>query len=141
MKSHRAEVTIEASAEAIWAILIDGASYPDWDSGVISVEGTIAAGEKITVTSEANPKRGFAVTVSEFTPNERMVWTGGMPLGLFQGVRSYDLSSAGEGKTTFSMREEYSGPLQPLMSRMMPDLQPSFDQFANGLKAKAESSG
>jgi hypothetical protein len=36
------------------------------------------------------------------------------------------------------MREEYSGPLLPLMSRSMPDLGPSFAQFANGLKARVE---
>ena len=128
MKSHGAEATIDASPEAIWAILIDGASYAEWDSGVISVEGAIAAGERIKLTSEVNPKRAFALTISEFTPNERMVWTGGMPLGMFKGVRTYELSSAGEGKTRFSMREELSGPLLPLMSRMMPDMQPSFDQ-------------
>ena len=38
------------------------------------------------------------------------------------------------------MREEYSGPLLPLIWRSMPDLQPSFDQFAAGLKARAEAS-
>jgi hypothetical protein len=36
------------------------------------------------------------------------------------------------------MREEYTGPLLPLIWRSMPDLQPSFDTFAAGLKAKAE---
>jgi hypothetical protein len=39
------------------------------------------------------------------------------------------------------MREEYSGPLLPLMWRTMPDLGPSFQKFAAGLKARAESSG
>ena len=37
------------------------------------------------------------------------------------------------------MREEYSGPLAGLMSRSIPDLQPSFDTFVNGLKARAEA--
>jgi hypothetical protein len=36
------------------------------------------------------------------------------------------------------MREEYSGPMLPLIWRSMPDLGPSFEQFANGLKARAE---
>ena len=36
------------------------------------------------------------------------------------------------------MREQFSGPLLPLISRSMPDLQPSFDQFARGLKTRVE---
>ena len=63
------------------------------------VEGRIAPGEKIKVVSEANPSRAFPVTVTEFVPGRKMVWSGGMPL---------------------------------------PDLQPSFDKFAGGLKTKAE---
>ena len=67
-----------------------------------------------------------------------MTWTGGMPLGLFKGVRTFSLTPE-SGGTRFKMREEYSGPLLPLIWRSMPDLQPSFDQFAAGLKAHAES--
>ena len=37
------------------------------------------------------------------------------------------------------MREESSGPLLPLIWRSMPDLGPSFDRFAAGLKARAEA--
>ena len=40
--------------------------------------------------------------------------------------------------TRFTMREEYSGPLLPLIWRSMPDLGPSFRQFASGLKQRAE---
>lgn len=39
------------------------------------------------------------------------------------------------------MREEYSGPLLALIWRSMPDLQPSFDAFAAGLKRHVESGG
>jgi hypothetical protein len=39
------------------------------------------------------------------------------------------------------MREEYSGPLLPLIGRSIPDLGPSFEQFATGLKRRAESGG
>jgi hypothetical protein len=67
-----------------------------------------------------------------------MEWSGGMPLGLFKGVRTFTLS-AEDGGTRFTMREEYTGPLLPLIWRSMPDLGPSFEQFARGLKAKAEA--
>ena len=66
-------------------------------------------------------------------------WAGGMPLGLFRGVRTFRLASEGDGRTRFTMREEYTGPLLPLIWRTMPDLGPSFEQFALGLKTRAEA--
>jgi hypothetical protein len=104
---------------------------------VVRVEGRIALGEKIKVISEANPGRAFPVKVTEFTPGAGMTWAGGMPLGLFKGVRAFTLTPEGGG-TRFTMREVYSGPLLPLIWRSMPDLGPSFTQFADGLKTRVE---
>jgi hypothetical protein len=138
MRFYEASSTIAADADAVWAILVDGPGYAGWDSGVRSVEGTIAAGERTKVVSEANPGRTFPVKVTEFQPPRSMTWSGGMPLGLFRGVRTFSLTPE-DGGTKFTMREEYSGPLLPLIWRSMPDLGPSFRQFADGLKARAES--
>jgi hypothetical protein len=138
MQSYNAEATINATPERIWPILVDAARYTDWDSGVERVEGTVAAGETIKVFSKINPKRAFPVKVAELKPNQRMVWKGGMPLGLFRGVRTFTLSPQPDGMTRFTMREEFTGPLLPLIWRTMPDLGPSFAQFAAGLKARAE---
>jgi hypothetical protein len=67
-----------------------------------------------------------------------MTWRGGLPLGLFRGVRTFTLAETGNGTTRFQVREEYSGPLLGMMWRSMPDLGPSFRRFADGLKARAE---
>ncbi len=138
MKSYDAAATIDAPPEAVWAILTDAPAYAQWDSGVQQVEGRIAPGERIKVVSEANPGRAFPVKVTEFEPGRSMVWSGGMPLGLFKGVRTFTLAPEGAA-TRFIMREEYSGPLLPMIWRSMPDLGPSFQQFARGLKARAEA--
>jgi hypothetical protein len=138
MKSYEASSTIQATPEAVWAILTDGPNYSQWDSGVERVKGTIARGEKITVVSKAAPGQAFPLTVSEFVPAQLMVWSGGMPFGLFKGVRTFSLESS-QGATKFTMREEFSGPLLPLIWGTMPDLGPSFAQFASGLKARAEA--
>ncbi|HWT24973.1 MAG TPA: SRPBCC domain-containing protein [Solirubrobacteraceae bacterium] len=137
MKAYEASSLIDAPADRVWAVLTDGAAYGEWDAGA-RVEGRIAPGEKLKVTSEANPGRAFPVRVTEFEPHSRMTWTGGMPLGLFRGVRTFRLDPRGD-KTTFTMREQYSGPLLPLIWRSMPDLQPSFTRFAEGLKERAEA--
>ena len=104
---------------------------------VTKVEGSIADGEKITVHSEVAAGRAFPVKGAMRQPAE-VTWTGGMPLGLITGVRTFRLLPDGGG-TKVTMREEYSGPLVGLMGRSIPDLQPSFDRFVNGLKARAEA--
>jgi hypothetical protein len=139
MKSYAATALIDANPDTVWAILTDAPRYSQWDSGVERIEGQIAPGEKIRVFSKINPGRAFPVTVTEFIPGQKMVWSGGMPLGLFKGVRTFTLSAHRSDATSFTMREEYTGPLLPLIWRSMPDLRPSFAQFATGLKRQAES--
>lgn len=139
MKSFATRTIIRAPAERIWSILTDAAGYPSWNSTVERVDGTIALGENVTVYAKASPGRAFPLQVTEFEANRRMVWTGGMPLGLFKGARTYVLTASAPGEVEFTMREEFSGLLAPLITRSIPDLQPSFDQFAADLKARAES--
>jgi hypothetical protein len=141
MKAYEATSVIQETPATIWAILTDAPRYSEWDSGVERVKGRIAPGETIEVVSKANPGRTFPVKVTEFRPAERMVWSGGMPLGLFKGVRTFTLSPSGDGGTSFTVREQYTGPLLPMIWRSMPDLGPSFHQFARGLKTQAESAG
>ena len=139
MKVYEATADIDATPDAIWAVLTDGQRMPTWDSGVERFEGTIAPGAKLKVYVAANPGRAFPVKVTEFEPARRMVWTGGMPLGLFKGVRTYTLDAIGAGSTRFTMREVYSGPLLGVIGKSIPDLGPSFTQFAHGLKRETES--
>ena len=137
MKSFQVSIRIRCTPENIWRILTDAPAWTQWNPSVIKIEGRIAAGEKVKVWPKVNPDRAFPVTVSEFTPNTRMVWTGGLPLGLFKGERTYTIKPAG-GEVEFTMKEVSSGLLAPLIGKSIPDLQPSFDEFAAALKKHAE---
>lgn len=138
MKSFSASANIKATADIIWRILTDAPNYPSWDPGVLRIEGTIAPGQSVTAYTRLNPKRAFPAKVTEFVPNQRMTWVGGMPLGLFKGVRTFTLSPKADGSIDFTLREDYGGPLLPLFAGSVPDLTQSFVDFANGLKARAE---
>jgi hypothetical protein len=138
MKAFSVTTRIRATPERIWALLTDAARYPAWNNTVSKIEGTIAPGQRITVHAKINPGRAFPVEVTEFTPARRMVWSGGMPLGLFRGARTYTLAEQGDGQVEFSMREEFTGLMAPLITRSIPDLQPAFDEFAMNLKRAAE---
>jgi hypothetical protein len=130
--------SISAKPETVWSILTDASGYTGWDSGVVRVEGTISLGSKVKVYSKISPNRAFPVKVTELTAPTRMTWTGGMPLGLFKGVRTFTLTPGSDGVTEFHMREEFTGPLLSMIWKSMPDLTASFQQFAKGLKDQAE---
>ncbi len=138
-KSYSVRRSIHASPERIWGLLTDSASYTGWNPAVVSVQGQIAAGETIKLISAVNPKRTFSLTVTELEPMRRMVWSDGMPLGLFKGVRTFSLRSLGAEQTEFSMEETYTGVLADLITRAIPDLTESFAQFADGLRTASET--
>jgi|SRR5579871_6063480 len=138
MPAYQSSAVIDAPSAVVWDILTDVAEYPAWDSGVVSVQGTVAPGAKITVVSSVNPQRAFPVVVTELQPPHSMRWASGLPLGLFKGERTFTLVAEPDNRVRFTMREAYSGPLAPLIFRSIPDLNPSFEQFAAGLKQRAE---
>jgi hypothetical protein len=138
MRSFAATTVIRATPERIWAILTDAARYPEWNPTVTKVDGRIAPGERVTLHVTINPGRPFPVTVATLEPARRMVWRGGMPLGLFTGERTFTLTPQANGTVEFSMREAFTGLLAPLIGRTIPDLQPAFDEFAASLKRAAE---
>jgi hypothetical protein len=138
MKSFASSIAIQAAPEAIWRILTDAAGYPGWNTTVSRVDGVIALGERVTVHAKVAPGRAFPVKVAALDAPKRMVWSGGMPLGLFKGERVFELRPKAGSGVEFTMREDYSGWLAPLITKSIPDLQPAFDEFAACLKARAQ---
>jgi hypothetical protein len=128
---------IAASVDRVWSALLEVGSWPGWDTGVTKVEGSAVDGGRLKVYSEVSPGRAFPVRVSIDAERRVMTWTGGMPLGLFKGVRRFGVSADGDG-SELDVREEFTGPLVAMMAKRMPDLQPSFDKFADGLKTHCE---
>lgn len=139
MKTFSASTSIRATPESIWAILTDAPNYTRWNTTVDKVDGRIALGERIAVHAKISPGRAFPVKVSALVSGQRMVWSGGMPLGLFKGERTFTLTPNSDGSVEFTMREVYSGLLSSLITRSIPDLQPAFEEFAAGLKKRAEA--
>ena len=138
MRSYEAAARIDASPELVWGLLVDVGSWRDWDSGVDRVDGRVALGEKLTLYATMIRDRPFTVTVTEIRPREAMRWRGGLPLGAAVIERTYHLDAQDDGGTELTVREDHTGPLAALLARSTPDLNPSFRQFCEGLKARAE---
>jgi hypothetical protein len=125
-------IEIKATAAILWAILINGADYPRWNSTVISIHGNILAGERILLKSILDPKRAFKLKVREFDPENKLVWGDSM------GKRVYTLDKIEDNAIRFTMSEKIGGPLFPLFAKMIPSFDSSFEQFASDLKSEAE---
>ena len=139
MKKYNATINTEATPEKIWNILVDADGYPSWDPGMVRIEGKIALGEQVKFFTKVSPEQAFAVKVTAFEPGEKMVLTGGLPLGLFKSERTHLLTPNDDGSTTFHTEEIFSGLLLPVFGRSIPDLTKSFEAFATGLKQQAEN--
>ncbi len=139
MTAYEASTRIQADPETVWRVLVDVAHWPDWDSGVDRVEGTVAPDARLVVHAAVAKGRAFPVRVVHLDPPRSMTWRGGMPLGLFAGERTFRLDGEPDGRTRVDVREAYTGVLSPLIGRTIPDLGGSFEQFVTGLKARAEA--
>jgi hypothetical protein len=139
VRSYQVSKSIHATPDRIWSLLTDAPAYPSWNPAVQRVEGRIAPSETIKVFVPVNPGRAFPVKVTAFDQPTRMVWTGGLPLGLFKGERTFSVTPAADGSSEFRMQEVYTGPLAGMMFKQIPDLSGSFDQFGEAVKRAAEA--
>ena len=136
MPTFEATTVVAAPPAKVWDTLLATERWTEWDPQLESVEGRLADGGRLEIRV-AGSSRPFRLRVTSWQPQRQVVLSGGMPLGLFTGTRTYTLAEDGDG-TSVTMRETYTGPLAGLIGKSVPDLQPSFDAFVSGLRSAAE---
>ena len=132
--------TIDAPAGAVWKILTDAAGYQKWNPEIIGVEGRFAPNERLGVSVKlgSGAVRKMTLRVTAFDPPSSMVWTGGLPLGLFVGRRTLTVTPHG-AQAEFRMHLSMTGLLAPLILKSVGDRQPEIDSFSAALKKHAET--
>jgi len=134
---YRVGITIDAPPEVVWALLTYAPAYPEWNSTITSIEGTIAKDETIALKATIDPKRTFELTVSTFEVQERLVWEDGGRS--FKGVRTFTLVLNADLSTSVTMAEVLTGTMMGMIEGKLPDFRPSFNTFAADLKRAAEA--
>jgi hypothetical protein len=129
-------INIRASANRIWELLTNAADFPRWNSTVSSLKGEIALGQKLQLRVPISD-RTFTPKVTEFAPQQRMVWTDGAA-PMFKGTRTFTLTAKADASTDFAMVEVFSGLMLPMIKGSLPDFGPAFEQYAADLKREAE---
>jgi len=135
-QEYRVGIRIEAPAAKVFALLTDASGFAVWNSTIVSLEGTLAVGQRIALKAKVAPERTFKLLVSEVDAPRRMVWEDGNRI--FRGVRTFTLDEEG-GVTTFTMAEAMTGAFLPQIAPQLPDFGPPFETFAADLKKAAEA--
>jgi hypothetical protein len=139
MKSYEAEILVNARNSTVWDIITDASNFTVWDSGITRIQGELRNGGTIKIRTRTGGNRTFRLHVQQI-PGEVMTWTGGLPLGMFKGMRTFTLSPR-SGMTHLRVKEEFNGPLLGLIWRTVPDLGQDCTGYVNAVKERAELIG
>ena len=136
-KQLNTSITINASKEKIWKILIDFEKYPKWNPFIKSVTGNVQVGSRINIKLQG---MSFKPTVLTFDKNTEFKWLGHLWIkGLFDGEHKFKLIDNGNGTTNFEQSENFSGILVKLFSKSLDkDTKNGFEQMNRELKLRAE---
>ena len=143
MKTLRAQIDIDASAERVWNTLTNIADYSTWNQFIPRLAGTLAPGERLEVRIE--PPGGAAMTfrptVLAVEPGRELRWVGHLLLpGLFDGEHQFEIHPLGAGRVRLVQQERFTGVLVPLFARNLDaHTLPGFNSMNAALKARAEA--
>ena len=143
MKELHSQIDIDASAELVWDILTDFASYPQWNPFIRRISGELKAGERLEVRLEPPDSRGITLrpTVLSAEPNRQLRWLGHLFVpGLFDGEHSLAVQPLEENRVRFVQSEVFKGVLVPLLARSLDNnTLRGFEQMNGALKEQAEA--
>ena len=143
MKELHSEIEIDASAERVWGVLANFASYPQWNPFIRHISGELKVGERFEVRLEPPDSRGITLrpTVLRAEPNRELRWLGHLFVpGLFDGEHSLFIQPLEENRVRFIQSEMFKGVLVPLLARSLDtNTLRGFEEMNGALKERAEA--
>lgn len=142
MKSINTEITINATTETVWNILMDFENYKNWNPFVTRIEGNPVVGQKIstTISPEGKKAMDFTPTILVNNSNQEFRWVGNLFInGIFDGEHIFKLEAIDENTTRFIHVENFSGILASTLFRILEESTvKGFQDMNEAIKAKAE---
>lgn len=135
------QVEINATPQRVWQVLMDFASYPEWNSEFWPEGAEVKPGAKLRV--HLNPrgrlKVSFRTTVTQADRERILCWVGRLPAGLLEGRHSFSIVPLGPNRVRFVQREVYTGLLVFAYIRVTKGwLRRMYDKMNQELRARAE---
>ncbi len=142
MKELESEIEIQASAERVWQLLTDFASFSQWNPFIRRASGNVQVRERLKVNIRPSGARGmtFRPTVLKAEPNRELRWLGRLLIpGLFDGEHIFTIEPLGTNRVRFVQREIFTGLLVTLFTRGLDaDTRRGFEEMNQALKVRAE---
>ncbi|MGN0001841.1 MAG: SRPBCC family protein [Sphingobacterium composti] len=132
-------ITIQASAQKIWTILLNFEKYPDWNPFIRKIVGEPIVGNQlnINITPPNGSNMNFKPQVLSHIPEKEFIWKGKLLFkGLFDGTHIFRLQENPDGSTTFIHKEEFSGILVGMIN--LSNTEQGFKLMNQQLKSLAE---
>lgn len=142
MKSLRTEITIDASPEKVWNVLMDHPQYATWNPFITQVSGNAQEGQHLEVTISPDGQKPMKFTPEVLVNKDQLEfrWLGKLFVkGLADGEHYFQLEQTEDGKTRFVHGEHFTGLLAGvLVSIMGENTLKGFNDMNVALKAMAE---
>lgn len=124
---------IDASAEEVWAVLTDTASYPDWNPFIVESTGDLTPGGTITITTvDVNGESmSFNPRLLAVDPERELRWIGTVGVrGFFDGEHSFRIEPGPGDGVTLVQEEWFSGvAVPPMINSVRSSTEPMFEQM------------
>jgi hypothetical protein len=142
MKDLNNELEINASAERVWHVLTDFASFPQWNPFIHRVSGELKTGAQLAVHIQPSGTRGMTVrpTVLKAEPNHELRWRGQWLFpGLLDVEHIFTIDTLDADRVRFTQREIFTGLFSSLPAgRRNTDTRRGFREMNLALKTRAE---
>lgn len=134
-------IHIHRPLQQVWDVLMDFASYPDWNPFVTSISGDPSPGSKLSITIQPPGKREmqFKPVILKSEPESEFRWKGKLLIkGLFDGEHYFILKPLPNGSTAVHHGEIFSGLLPPVMKSILKKTEMGFQKMNVALKERCE---
>ena len=121
-KEIHTEIGIDASPDAVWHVLVDLASYPDWNPMVKKASGEVRVGERLSLhyEPEGRKRRNFKPLLSVVEPGRELRWQGRPGARyLFESEHIFILEQTPEGNTHLDHDMKFMGLLVPPVKNIL----------------------
>ena len=143
MRNLETEITINASPNVVWDILLDHNAYPDWNPFITQISGPTQQGENLLVNLSPTDSKSmeFKPLVLTNEKEKEFRWIGKLFVkGIFDWEHYFLLEPIGPNETHFTQVENFTGILSGLMMKMIgKNTLVGFENMNKALKKQAES--
>ena len=144
MKEVRSEIIIDSYPESVWRILIDFATYDQWNPFIKKIIGLPTEHSKIEIYIEtpSGRNRKYSPRITKIEEGRELRWLGKSSLpGFLNAEHIFTIEELQPKRVRFIQREVFDGLLTSVFGKGLDkDIRQGFEDMNYALKKRAERS-